>query len=103
MKTALISAILLLSLAFTSLNVQNPEGILSAGHQLDKRNIAVAASFDLDNQGLFLRGHYALSIGELFSGVGLYDEFIGTHLFLGSELRVALLKLPKELSTSNTK
>jgi len=42
-------------------------------------------------------------MGKFFSGVGLYDEFIGTHLFLGSELRVALLKLPKELSTSNTK
>jgi|AntRauMFilla1563_2_1112583.scaffolds.fasta_scaffold30603_1 hypothetical protein len=85
MKKVIISTILLLGLAFTSLNAQHLEGILSDGQQMDEGKISVAASLDIDNEGLFLRGRYALSIGELFGGVGLYDEFIGTHLFLGLE------------------
>jgi|GEM_PF-4054137 len=34
-------------------------------------------------------------MGKFFGGVGLYDDAIGPHFYLGLELRVALLKLQK--------
>lgn len=58
---------------------------MSDGQLMPEGKLAVGASLDIDNEGLFLRGRYSLSLGELFGGLGLYDDAVGTHLYVGLE------------------
>lgn len=83
--------ILLLTIGFCMFNVfntlqaQHLDGIMSDGKSVGEGELAVGGSVDIDNEGLFIRGRYGLSVGDLFGGLGLYDEGVGTHIFLGLE------------------
>lgn len=90
MVTSIVRHALVLCLLFifgilSTLQAQNLDGVFSDGQLLDEGSAAVAASIDLDNEGLFIRGRYGLSFGELFGGIGFYDKGTGTHIYMGLE------------------
>jgi hypothetical protein len=85
MKKLILFSLLLLCSITIPLKAQFLEGVMSDGVLMEEGKLAVSASLDIDNEGLFLRGRYATGFGELFGGLGLYDEGVGTHIYLGLE------------------
>lgn len=85
MKNLLLFGLLLLCSFTNPLKAQFLEGVMSDGVLMEKGKIAAAASYDVDNEGIFLRGRYSTAFGEVFGGLGLYDDVVGTHIYLGLE------------------
>lgn len=85
MKKIILICSILVSTLPLSLQAQFLEGVMSDGVLMAEGKLAVSASLDIDNEGLFLRGRYAIGFGELFGGLGLYDDNVGTHVYLGLE------------------